>query len=110
MLGLSCSLSDREFSEGSSKMPNKPVCVIHQRPLVSFCPACLGSRKSAKKAESSRRNGILGGVSVKKKLKRSEKHHFIWADLDTCKCGDREKSTVHFKGSNKQNQIGRAHV
>jgi len=39
-------------------------CPIHNIPLVCYCPACLGSATSERKAEASRENGMLGGRPV----------------------------------------------
>jgi hypothetical protein len=37
-------------------------CKIHPKTkLIRFCPKCRGATVSDKKAESSRRNGLLGG-------------------------------------------------
>ena len=45
-------------------------CKIHGIPLVCYCPACRGSARSERKAESSRENGRLGGRPPKaEKLK-----------------------------------------
>ena len=41
--------------------------------LVSFCPACRGRITSERKAESSRRNGLLGGLPRKKRKSRVKK-------------------------------------
>jgi len=38
-----------------------PKCPRHKIDLVLFCPACRGAVTSKQKAESSRRNGSLGG-------------------------------------------------
>ena len=36
-------------------------CPIHHIELICYCPACLGSTTSKKKAAASRSNGKLGG-------------------------------------------------
>lgn len=36
-------------------------CPIHKVELICFCPACRGSARTKRKAQSSRRNGKLGG-------------------------------------------------
>ena len=36
-------------------------CLIHHIELICYCPACLGSTISKKKAAASRSNGKLGG-------------------------------------------------
>lgn len=36
-------------------------CPIHKIPLICYCPACVGSKTSARKAASSKANGKLGG-------------------------------------------------
>jgi hypothetical protein len=46
-----------------------PICKKHNIPLVCFCPACRGEARSAKKAQSSRDNGKLGGRPAKRKEK-----------------------------------------
>ncbi len=38
-----------------------PRCKVHNIPMVCYCPACRGEVSSERKAESSRRNGLLGG-------------------------------------------------
>jgi hypothetical protein len=43
-----------------------PKCKIHGIRLISYCPACLGSSRSKRKAEASRENGKLGGRPPKK--------------------------------------------
>lgn len=45
-------------------------CPKHRIDLVSFCPACLGSVRSKRKAVQSRKNGKLGGRPRKKVTKR----------------------------------------
>jgi hypothetical protein len=50
-------------------MPTKLKCKIHGIPLVCYCPACRGSARSERKAESSRENGKLGGRPPKKAKK-----------------------------------------
>lgn len=45
----------------------KLKCRIHGVPLVCFCPACRGAARSKRKAEASRRNGVLGGRPRKQK-------------------------------------------
>jgi hypothetical protein len=47
-----------------------PKCQVHKIDLVSFCPACRGSVRSARKAASSRRNGMLGGRPRKSSRRR----------------------------------------
>jgi len=38
-----------------------PKCPIHKIDMVCYCPACRGSARSGRKAESSRLNGLKGG-------------------------------------------------
>ena len=42
-------------------------CKIHGIPLVCYCPACRGSVRSERKAQSSKENGKLGGRPPKAK-------------------------------------------
>jgi hypothetical protein len=42
-------------------------CKIHRILLVCYCPACRGSVRSERKAQSSRKNGKLGGRPPKAK-------------------------------------------
>lgn len=41
-------------------------CPIHKIPLVCYCPACRGEKKSKRKAAASRENGKMGGRPKKK--------------------------------------------
>ena len=49
-------------------------CKVHGIPLVCYCPACRGSVRSKRKAESSRANGKLGGRPRKDKSVKSERN------------------------------------
>jgi hypothetical protein len=52
-------------------MPVK--CLIHNVPLVCYCPVCRGSATSKRKAKTSRENGRLGGRPKGRKSKANRK-------------------------------------
>jgi len=61
-----------------------PKCSIHKEvELVQYCPACLGSKKSKRKAATSKENGKLGGRPKKVKVAIMEpaKTPILSADL-----------------------------